>query len=146
MNKQLLWLHNEWYWRSFVLRILVIEDDANTLFGLQELLQHEGFAVSVAENGKKALRLFQKNMFDVVLCDYRLPDTNGLQLCNDFLMGQPGLDIFMITAYNTPEIAMKAKRIGVRKIFTKPLVLDLLFEELTGLNLSKQKIDNLTLS
>ncbi|MCA9731063.1 response regulator [candidate division KSB1 bacterium] len=129
-----------------MLRILIIEDDKNTLQGLLELLRHEEFIVSGAENGKKARHIFANEAFDVVLCDYRLPDTNGLLLCNDFLMAQPDLQVMLFTAYNISDISKKAERVGIRRIFAKPIVLDMLFDELAEIKLIKQKIEYLSLS
>ncbi len=126
------------------LRILIIEDDANTLQGLQELLLHEGFRVEGAETGKSAKKLFFNQTFDVVLCDYRLPDTDGLQLCSEMLIAKPELEIMMFTAISNIEIQHTAKQLGVRKVFAKPLSLDQLFSELENVKIDLQKTANLT--
>ena len=126
------------------LRILIIEDDANTLQGLQELLQHEGFQVQGVETGKSARKLFQNHKFDVILCDYRLPDTDGLQLCTELLIAKPELEILMFTAYSNNDILHAARQLGIRRVFEKPLRLDQLFSELECVKCDLQKTANLT--
>lgn len=127
-----------------MLRVLIIEDDENTLQGLQDLLMHEGFLVNGAGSGKKAMTVFKNNTFDIVLCDYRLPDSNGLQICSELLLAQPELEVMMFTAYSSSNIISKAKNIGIRKVFAKPLSLDLLFDELDGVKMDLQKAEDLT--
>ncbi|WP_457754910.1 response regulator, partial [Thermovibrio ammonificans] len=61
-------------------RILLVEDDPTQRELLVELLQEEGFNVSSAPSAERALRLFQKERFDVVVTDVRLEGMSGLEL------------------------------------------------------------------
>ena len=61
-------------------RILVVEDDLNTLSGLVQILKDEGYDVKGAETGKKALKILSQEQFDLLLTDFRLPDINGLEI------------------------------------------------------------------
>lgn len=111
-------------------RLLVIEDDSNTLSGLIELLKDEGYEVQGARHGHEALKVIADRPIDMVLCDYSLPDKNGLQVCCELKKLQPGLILFLITAFYNSKLNSTAREYGIAKIFTKPLVLDDLFDVL----------------
>lgn len=108
-------------------KLLLIEDDLNTREGLATLLRLDGHWVQAVDNGWAGLKLAGTTPFDVLLCDYKLPDMNGLEVCRRLqkLHGHP--ELFLLTAYNNAEITRAARNCGVGKIFYKPLDLDDLF-------------------
>jgi two-component system NtrC family response regulator/two-component system response regulator HydG/two-component system response regulator AtoC len=108
-------------------RLLIIEDDPNTLSGLQELLSDEGYAVQGVTHGYKALEIIAREPIDMVLCDYTLPDIDGLQVCHELKRRYSHLAFFLVTAYRNTEVVNAARRCGVEKIIDKPIVLDELF-------------------
>ena len=61
-------------------RILVIEDEPGAREALQSLLSEEGYTVDTAENGEHGLRRLSEFRPDTVVCDFYLPDTDGLQI------------------------------------------------------------------
>ena len=61
--------------------LLVVEDNPNTLSGLVTLLGDEGYDVDGVMQGTEALAVAAEKPVDMVLCDFNLPDTNGLQVC-----------------------------------------------------------------
>ncbi|HEU0054796.1 MAG TPA: response regulator [Longimicrobium sp.] len=61
-------------------RILVIEDEPGAREALQSLLSEEGYTVATAENGEHGLRRLSEFRPDTVVCDFYLPDTDGLQI------------------------------------------------------------------
>jgi len=105
-------------------RILIVEDDINTLNGLAEILEDEKFAVSKSKNSRQALGQLKENSFDVLLVDYLLPDTDGLHLCKDVLGEQPDIKIIMMTAFGTVKNAVDAMKLGIYDYLTKPINLD----------------------
>ncbi|MEE4312156.1 MAG: sigma-54 dependent transcriptional regulator [candidate division KSB1 bacterium] len=108
-------------------KILVVEDDLNTLSGLIEILTDEGYTVSGAESGEKALKIMDHEQFNILLTDYKLPDMNGLELHEKSLpLRQSSLTIIM-TAYSSIKDAVEAMKKGVYHYLTKPLNLDELF-------------------
>jgi len=60
--------------------ILVVDDEAPIRETLKEILEYEDFEVSLADNGEKAWQLIQKNDFDVILCDVKMPGIDGMEL------------------------------------------------------------------
>lgn len=111
-------------------RILVVEDDPNTRDGLIELLQDEGYQVTGAETGKQALLNATADHFDIVLIDFSLPDLDGLEVCRQLREQFSQIILILITGYFNTRITNAAKKYQIAKIFTKPLVLDELFEKL----------------
>ncbi|MBN1349354.1 response regulator [candidate division KSB1 bacterium] len=111
-------------------RLLVIEDDLNTRSGLIELLQDEGYVVLGARFGFEALKLISTEAIDMVLCDYSLPDLDGLQVCQEVKKHRPEILLFLITGFCNSKMINTAQECGVERIFTKPLMLDDLFQML----------------
>lgn len=109
-----------------LIHLLIIEDDTNTQTGLQELLSQDGYKVRGATHGIQAVEMFSAKPDDVVLCDYRLPDIDGLEVCTRLLTIKEDVKLIMITAYSSAEIVSRAKEIGIFKIINKPIALDTL--------------------
>lgn len=108
-------------------KILIVEDDRNTLSGLVEILDQEGYEVDGAETSKKALKLMQKEHFDILLTDLKMPDMNGMQLFERSLSIAPEMKTIVMTAYSSVKDAVEAMKKGVYEYLTKPLDLDELF-------------------
>ncbi|UCF65336.1 MAG: sigma-54-dependent Fis family transcriptional regulator [bacterium] len=105
-------------------KILIVEDDLNTLEGLAEILEHEKFAVSKAKNGKIALDEIKKSQFNIVLMDYLLPDKDGLEISRLILQQAPEIKIIMMTAFGSVKNAVEAMKLGIYDYLTKPIDLD----------------------
>jgi len=105
-------------------KILIVEDDLNTLEGLAEILEHEKFAVSKAKNGKIALDEIKKGQFNIVLMDYLLPDKDGLEISRLILQQAPEIKIIMMTAFGSVKNAVEAMKLGIYDYLTKPIDLD----------------------
>jgi DNA-binding response OmpR family regulator len=117
----------------FVLgRLLIVEDDLNALAGLRELLSEEGFFVRGATNGCKALEAAKQETFDIILCDYCLPDVDGLQVCRELRRLQPHLALFLVTAHRHLELVNAARQCGIEKVIAKPIVIAELFDTLAA--------------
>lgn len=102
------------------LKILLVEDDINTRLGLCEILQTEGHEVTLAENGRQALRRFSETT-ELLLCDFKLPGLSGLDVIRRLKKHHPTLMAIIMTAYSTPEAVNEAKAIGVYDWLSKPL-------------------------
>lgn len=109
---------------SVLIRLLIVEDDANTLAGLVELLGQEGYKVEGALNGRDGVDLFREKGADVVLCDYKLPDIDGITVCTQIRQLDADARLLMITAFSTPEVVAQAQTIGILRIVNKPIVIE----------------------
>ena len=114
-------------------RLLIVDDDPNTLAGLHELLRNEGYMVHVATRAKEAFDLIALEPIDMVLCDYCLPDLDGLQVCRLLKQRRSDLLLFLFTAYQNTELVNAAQRCGIAQIIHKPVILEELFAALAAM-------------
>ncbi len=108
-------------------KILIVEDDRNTLSGLTEILSQEGFEVEGVENARKALKALQKDSFDILLTDLKMSEMSGMELFERSLPVAPEMKTIVMTAYSSVKDAVEAMKKGVYEYLTKPLDLDELF-------------------
>ena len=109
--------------------ILIVEDEETQRSLLGGLLKKEGYGAQEAGDGGTAIEMFKDNPFEIVLLDYKLPDTDGLTLLKQFKGMNPEAEIIMITAYGSIENAVDALKSGASEYLTKPIDLeDLLFK------------------
>ncbi len=112
-------------------RILIVEDDRNTLSGLVEILEAEGYEVKGADSGQKALRTLERDRFDILLTDLKMPEIDGMRLYEQSQVLAPEMKTIVMTAYSSVKDAVEAMKRGVYEYLTKPLNLDELFVILT---------------
>src|SRR4030065_199581 len=87
-------------------------------------LSAEGYSVSLAENGMKALALLEQERFDFFLCDIRMPGMGGLELLREITSRKiPGTAI-MMSAFGTVETAGEAMKLGAYDYISKPFMSD----------------------
>jgi len=110
-----------------MVRILVVEDDLNTLSGLLEIVRDEGYDAVGVETGKKALKVLERERFDLMLTDLRIPEMDGIQLYEKSIALNPEMKTIVMTAYSSVKDAVEAMKKGVYEYLTKPLNLDELF-------------------
>lgn len=103
--------------------ILVVDDEYQMRKYMLEVLREEGYAVSEASGGKKAIRQIQREGFDLVITDVVMPDMDGLQLIQEIRKRLPTLKILAISGagWNTPDIYLDlAMGYGADAILLKP--------------------------
>lgn len=99
--------------------ILVIDDEDKLRSLFSRIIQMEGFEVVEAGDGKNALKKLEQNDIDVVLCDVKLPDTNGLELTAKIKNLYPHTEIVLLTAYGNIPDGVKAIKCGAFDYITK---------------------------
>ncbi len=105
-------------------KILVVEDEDTQRNILVDFLRHKGFTPFGAESGQEALAQAQRHHPDLVLLDWKLPDTDGLSLLPKLREVLPLSPIIIITAFATVERAVEAMKKGAYHYLTKPLNLE----------------------
>ena len=100
--------------------ILVIDDELSMRELLELMLTREGYKVSCAESGLRAIEMIKKNHFDLLLCDIRLGDITGLDVLRASKKKNPGSVVIMISAYTTAETAVEAMNDGAYDYVPKP--------------------------
>jgi DNA-binding NtrC family response regulator len=110
-------------------KILLIEDDAGIRDTLRRVLIEEGHDVEVEKRGDDGLTRANKDRFNLVITDLKMPGLSGLELVRQLHTAQPRLPIILVTAYGTTETAIEATKYGaydyVLKPFNVPGLLDL---------------------
>jgi DNA-binding NtrC family response regulator len=104
------------------LRVLIVEDETLIRWAVAETLAEAGHTVMQATDGATALQALAQTSdpFDVVLLDFRLPDSDGLSLLEQIQERAPLSAVVMMTAFGTPEMMAQAKRLGVYEVVAKP--------------------------
>ena len=103
--------------------ILVVDDEALIRWSLSERLTAEGYHVLQAETGKAALEKLHEGV-DLVLLDYKLPDTDGVTVLRKIKEFDQDILVILLTAYATVETAVEAMKIGAYHFANKPFNLD----------------------
>jgi two-component system, NtrC family, response regulator PilR len=106
-------------------KILIVEDDVYQRDILKVILESEGFPVECAENGERAVEKFRLFSPDVVLCDLKLPDMDGIQVMEKLIASGPSTREFIIfTAHGNISSAVEAIKRGAFDYITKPVERD----------------------
>jgi DNA-binding response OmpR family regulator len=82
------------------MKILVVDDDQHIQRLYKEELEEEGYEVVIAGTGNEALKIFEKENFDIVTLDILMPDIDGISLLRKMKEQQPKIPIIMSTAYD----------------------------------------------
>jgi len=107
------------------MKILVVDDEALIREMIKKgLTQIGGFNVEVAQNGKEAIEKLEKDVFDLVLTDLKMPEMDGLELLKNIKGTRPEVMVILMTAYGSIETAVEAMRIGANDYITKPINFD----------------------
>jgi DNA-binding response OmpR family regulator len=105
------------------MRILIIDDDEQIRVLLQQMMEWAGFEVSVAENGKIAMRLQQQRPADLVITDLIMPEQEGLETISRLKKEYKGIKIIAISGGGRigPEAYLPAaQELGADRVFCKP--------------------------
>ena len=100
--------------------ILIVDDDLGMREVLEVLLTKEGYKVSFAEDGSKAISMIEKTGFDLLLCDIRLGDITGIEVLKAAKAQKHDSVVIMISAYATTEAAVEAMNEGAYDFLPKP--------------------------
>jgi DNA-binding NtrC family response regulator len=104
--------------------VLVVDDEALIRWSLTQTLEERGFEVCQAPSASEAVECVSaEDPFDVVLLDFRLPDSNDLGLLARLRQLVPGAAIILMTAYSTPDVAQGALELGAVRVISKPFEL-----------------------
>jgi two-component system response regulator HydG len=101
-------------------RLLIAEDEPILRITMAEALEKEGWVVDVAEDGAKAMQLFEQYYHDVVLTDLLMPRMDGMEVLRRVKALQPETTVVIITAHGTVESAVEAMRQGAADFIAKP--------------------------
>lgn len=105
-------------------KILIIDDERPIRNTLREILEFEKFKVEDAEDGKAGLALAIKNQYDLILCDIKMPQMDGIEVLEKLQAAGIDSPVVMISGHGTIETAVEAIKIGAYDFIAKPLDLN----------------------
>lgn len=92
--------------------ILVVDDDISHCTILQALLRGWGYNVALANSGRQALEQVRERVFDLVLCDVRMAEMDGIATLKEIKALNPAIPVLIMTAYSSVETAVEALKPG----------------------------------
>lgn len=105
-------------------RILLVEDEEHLLEALKLNLELEGYHVTTATDGKKALKLFKEERLNLVILDVMLPEMDGFKVAETIRLENTEVPILFLTAKNTSEDRVAGLKRGADDYLTKPFNLE----------------------
>ncbi len=100
--------------------VLIVDDERNYLFVLEDLLTDEGYNVFTASSGTEALELLRDQQIDTILSDIKMPGMNGIELLERVFASDPGLPVILMTAFAEVDQAVSAMKKGAVDHIQKP--------------------------
>ncbi len=116
--------------------LLIVDDDKDICLLLSRFLNKKNFNTAIANKGDEAIGMLKKDSYDLVLLDYKLPDTNGLEMLQRIRILNPEAIVIIITGYSDMKTAISSLKNGAYDYVTKPLYPD---EILMTINNALQK-------
>ena len=103
-------------------RILIVDDEPDTVMILQDRLEMDNYTVATASDGYEAIRLIDRKLPDLVLLDIQMPGINGIETLTHIRQAYPGLMVIMLTAHGTIQRAVEAIKLGAYDFLEKPFL------------------------
>ncbi|MBI3247523.1 MAG: sigma-54-dependent Fis family transcriptional regulator [Deltaproteobacteria bacterium] len=127
-------------------RVLVVDDEAHMRRVLEIMLQKMGHETRTAGNGQEALDLAQRESFDLILTDLRMPHMDGLALLNALRAQKVETPVILLTAYGTVESAVQAMKLGAYDYILRPFDVEAVERTITrALTTERTRRENLFL-
>jgi len=104
--------------------ILIIDDEKSIRNTLQEILEYEKYTVDLAEHGAEGLEMYKKNSYDIVLCDIKMPEMDGLEVLEKIFQEEGDAQVIMISGHGNIDTAVEAIKKGAFDFIEKPLDLN----------------------
>jgi len=114
-------------------KILVIDDDPLVCKSLYFLLNREGYLVDIMKNSKEVLEKIKNQDFDLIICDIRMPEIDGIELIRQIKKYRKdservNIPVIFITGYASKEAPVKARDLGAESYLLKPFDIDMLLD------------------
>jgi two-component system response regulator PilR (NtrC family) len=105
-------------------KILVVDDEQSLREVLSIMLKRAGYAVTSAMDGEEAIELLNKEIFDLVITDLRMPKIDGMEVLKAVKSASPETVVLIITAFASADSAVEAMKQGAYDYLTKPFQVD----------------------
>ncbi|HUO15043.1 MAG TPA: sigma-54 dependent transcriptional regulator [Verrucomicrobiae bacterium] len=125
-------------------KLLAIDDDAGTLELISDVFAGQDIEILLADDAETGIRLFLEQRPKIVLLDYVLPETSGIEVLDRLLAEDPAANVIMITGHYSTEAAIEAIQKGACDYLTKPVDMQRLRDRVSSV-LSEAEIRRKTL-
>ncbi len=106
------------------MKILVIDDEKSIRNTMKDILNYEGHEVFLADTGNTALQVVSEVPLDLVFCDIKMPEMDGIEVLDKLQQSHPDLPMVMISGHGTVDAAVECIRKGAYDFIEKPLDLN----------------------
>ena len=113
-------------------KILIIDDNNDICLLLERFLTKQGYKTASVQRGDDGLVLLRKEAFELVICDFKLPDIDGLEMLRRIKVMHPTTAVIIITGYSDVRIAVQTVKHGAYDYVTKPLYPDEILYTIKG--------------
>lgn len=113
-------------------KILIIDDNNDICVLLERFLTKQKYRTASAQRGEDGLLLLRREPYDLVICDFKLPDTDGLEMLRRIKVLSPSTAVIIITGYSDVRVAVQALKYGAFDYVTKPLLPDEILYTIKG--------------
>jgi DNA-binding NtrC family response regulator len=120
--------------------ILIVDDEEEVCISLKEILETKGFNACYETDPREVIRTLEKNTISLVLLDIRMPSIGGIDLLQRVKARFCKLPIIMFSGHATVDDAIRAMRFGATNLYTKPLDINGLVQEIEKIQSVKQDI------
>lgn len=110
-------------------RVLVVDDEADFLETIVKRLRKRKIDVAGVDSGKEALEILEKEHFDVVILDVRMPGMDGIETLKQMKKRRPLMEVIMLTGHASVESGMQGMQYGAFDYVMKPAEMDDLLEK-----------------
>jgi DNA-binding NtrC family response regulator len=101
-------------------RILVVDDEDALRTVLSSELEGEGYIVQMAGDGDEAIKILEKNTFDLILLDIKMPTVDGFEVLKFVKQHSPATKVIMLTGFADLKNAIESKKLGAEDFVSKP--------------------------
>ncbi len=123
------------------IKVLLVDDEKRFLDSMTKLLIRRKQYVMTAESGPEALAQMEKESFDVVICDVKMPEMNGIEVLQEIKRRFPDTEVIMLTGHATMESCLEGIRFGAFDYLMKPTDIEILMAKLEAAYENKTKKD-----
>ncbi len=105
-------------------KVLVIDDEPIVRTSCKRTLTPQEYDVTLADSGRSGIELLERETFDVILLDLKMPDMSGIDVLKVIMERWPGTKVIIVTGYSTVDTAVEALRLGAFNHIEKPFTPD----------------------
>ncbi|HLL95640.1 MAG TPA: sigma-54 dependent transcriptional regulator [Spirosoma sp.] len=113
-------------------KILIIDDNNDICLLLERFLTKQGYKTESVQRGEDGLVLLRKEAYELVICDFKLPDIDGLEMLRRIKVMHPSTAVIIITGYSDVRVAVQTVKHGAFDYVTKPLYPDEILYTIKG--------------